>query len=84
MCVCNITCYIASRDTIQVKATDLDSGALGHVVYSMSKMSRNKHAHQFTVDETTGDIYLARPLDYETTNVHHLDIVARDSVSVTL
>eukprot|EP00058_Branchiostoma_floridae_P002319 XP_002587807.1 hypothetical protein BRAFLDRAFT_92256 [Branchiostoma floridae] len=56
-------------------ATDGDAGSNGEITYSISE--GNAHG-TFTLDSYTGKLYLAKALDYESTNVYRLNITASD------
>ena len=59
----------------QITATDGDAGDDGAVVYSILSQSSNK----FTIHPNTGDVIVARSIDYETVQSYSLTVVARDS-----
>ncbi|CAL8349145.1 unnamed protein product [Arctogadus glacialis] len=60
---------------LAVKAGDLDTGANGQVVYFLSGGSRGV----FIVDQTTGRVITAAPLDREKTGAYNFDVHAADS-----
>ena len=60
---------------VEVKASDLDTGANGQVVYFLSGGSRG----MFIVDQNTGRIITAAPLDCEKTGLYGFDVHAADS-----
>lgn len=57
----------------QVKATDSDTGQNGQVHYILYNMS-----DLFHIDRENGKLYLKGQLDYESKQVHELNISARD------
>ena len=65
---------------LTTNATDSDIGANGRLTYTLVGRSR----HLFSVDATTGELWSARPLDYETARVHTLHVVAVDHGPVPL
>ena len=59
---------------IQVTATDADAGSNGEISYLLSGSDR------FIIDSVTGEITVARPLDYETViEPYTLTVIARDN-----
>ncbi|XP_023289907.1 fat-like cadherin-related tumor suppressor homolog isoform X2 [Orussus abietinus] len=66
---------------IAVFATDLDSEENGNVSYRIERGDRQK---QFTIDERTGQIMVAAPLDRESVASYMLEVHARDSGIPTL
>lgn len=61
---------------IQLQANDMDSGENGRITYSIQKGDR---LHQFAIEETTGYISVAAPLDRESISNYVLEIEARDN-----
>lgn len=57
-----------------VRATDPDSGAFGELTYNL----RGFGAEKFRTEVKSGDIYVAKPLDYETQKSYSLTMEARD------
>jgi hypothetical protein len=58
----------------EVNATDLDTGENAEIVYHIQHGSFN----DFAVDNRTGVITIAKPLDYDTRQNYTLEIVAAD------
>ncbi|ELT87522.1 hypothetical protein CAPTEDRAFT_92665, partial [Capitella teleta] len=63
---------------VRVKAEDRDHGLNGKVIYSLSSHTQLKHGDVFGMDEETGEIYVQGVIDYETTPVYNLAVVALD------
>ena len=59
----------------QVNATDLDSGSLGTVRYSITS---EQEESLFIVDPVSGDLYANGVLDRETKDAYSLTIAAKD------
>ncbi|XP_002037796.2 cadherin-related tumor suppressor [Drosophila sechellia] len=55
---------------------DADEGLNGDVYYSLAK---GNEAGQFNLDSATGQLSLARRLDRESQEIHHLIVVAKDA-----
>ena len=65
---------------LQVTATDLDEGLSGQVVYSLPrKPSQIESSSFFGINKNTGWIYLLKPLDFESKEIHELVVTAQDS-----
>ncbi|XP_058790848.1 cadherin-related tumor suppressor [Phymastichus coffea] len=65
---------------LRVYTQDADEGLNGDVFYSLETMTNDEHQEgQFTIDEATGQISLARRLDRETRDNYHLTVVAHDA-----
>lgn len=62
----------------QVHATDLDLGDNGRVTYEINRRQSDPN-EVFSINETTGVVYLNKPLDFETQAFHELIISARDN-----
>ncbi|KAM6939461.1 protocadherin-23 [Xenentodon cancila] len=62
----------------QVHATDRDLGDNGGITYDISRRQSDPN-YVFTINETTGWIYLNKPLDFETQAFHELIVIARDN-----
>ena len=58
---------------------DADSGENGRVSYAFTQSTVNTYQDMFSVDTNTGAVFLNEPLDYETVNIHNLEIVATDA-----
>lgn len=63
------------QTTLQVTATDLDSGENGRVTYSIIKGDNDG---QFTIDEDTGYLSVANKLDRESVSSYVLEVLAKD------
>ncbi|KAK0134170.1 Protocadherin-23 [Merluccius polli] len=62
----------------RVHATDRDLGRNGLVTYEINRRQSDP-GEMFSVDESTGVIYVNKPLDFETQPFHELIISARDN-----
>ncbi|XP_078145977.1 protocadherin-23 [Centroberyx gerrardi] len=62
----------------QVQATDLDLGDNGQITYEINRRQSDSN-EVFFINETTGVIYINKPLDFETQPFHELIISARDN-----
>uniref|UniRef100_A0A672IG76 Protocadherin-16 n=1 Tax=Salarias fasciatus TaxID=181472 RepID=A0A672IG76_SALFA len=62
----------------QVHATDLDLGDNGRITYEINRRQSDPNEF-FSINETTGTVYLNGRLDYETQAFHELIISARDN-----
>lgn len=62
----------------QVHATDLDLGDNGQITYDINRRQSDPN-EVFSINETTGVVYLNKPLDFETQAFHELIISARDN-----
>lgn len=58
----------------EVNATDLDTGENAEIVYHIQHGSFN----DFTIDNRTGVITIAKPLDYDMRQYYTLEIIASD------
>ncbi|XP_059589350.1 protocadherin gamma-A10-like [Alligator mississippiensis] len=59
-----------------VKATDLDEGINGHVIYSLQ--FKDQASQVFQLDSRTGDITVFRNLDYEESTLYEMEVRAHD------
>lgn len=66
---------IIGERLIQVIATDLDSLANGRITYGIASGDPN---HQFRIDQLSGWISVAGPLDRESTASYNLEVIALD------
>ena len=66
---------LVSSSVGQITATDEDAGNDGSVNYSILSQTSNK----FAIHPYTGEVVVARSLDYETAQLYSLTVVARDS-----
>uniref|UniRef100_I3JVC6 Protocadherin-16 n=1 Tax=Oreochromis niloticus TaxID=8128 RepID=I3JVC6_ORENI len=62
----------------QVQATDYDLGDNGRLTYEINRRQSDP-SEVFSINETTGVVYLNKPLDFETQAFHELIINARDN-----
>ncbi|XP_069545867.1 protocadherin-23 [Brachyistius frenatus] len=62
----------------QVHATDLDLGDNGRITYEINRRQSDPN-EVFSINETTGVVYLNKPLDFERQAFHELIISARDN-----
>lgn len=62
----------------QVRAADLDLGDSGRVTYEINRRQSDP-GEVFSINETSGVVYLNKPLDYETQAFHELIVSARDN-----
>lgn len=67
---------LVGTQLLRVYTSDADEGLNGDVFYSLEN---EQHDGQFTIDEATGLISLARQLDRETRDNYHLTVVAHDA-----
>lgn len=63
---------------LEVKAIDLDQGSNSHVLYFLSSSSHS----MFIIDQSTGRIITAAPLDREKTSSYIFEVCATDSSPV--
>ncbi|KAM3612183.1 uncharacterized protein V6R79_004086 [Siganus canaliculatus] len=63
---------------IQVNATDLDEGANGDVVYSLSKSMNENILNLFDINQLTGEITVKGLIDYEEKDKYEIEIQASD------
>ncbi|XP_041838939.1 protocadherin-23 [Melanotaenia boesemani] len=62
----------------QVHATDRDQGENGRIFYEINRRQSDPY-EVFSINETTGLVYLNKPLDFEIHPFHELIISARDN-----
>lgn len=62
----------------QVRAADLDLGDNGRITYEINRRQSDPN-EVFSINETSGVVYLNKLLDYETQAFHELIISARDN-----
>ena len=63
---------------VKVRATDIDAGANGQVLYSFSTKTLHSYGHLFGINNRTGEIFVKSKLDYEQGDSYTLSITARD------
>ncbi|XP_068443552.1 protocadherin gamma-C5-like [Clinocottus analis] len=77
----NVTVHennVAGSLLLKVEATDADEGVNGEIEYVFAEHTPQKLLSIFNLHPGTGDISLARPLDYESSPMHEIDIIAKD------
>ncbi|XP_029439957.1 protocadherin gamma-B1-like [Rhinatrema bivittatum] len=62
---------------IQLKASDVDEGANGEIVYSFTNIAESVH-DKFSLDTKTGEIRVKEHLDYEETQFFEMNAEAKD------
>uniref|UniRef100_UPI0037E89D79 protocadherin-23-like n=1 Tax=Semicossyphus pulcher TaxID=241346 RepID=UPI0037E89D79 len=62
----------------QVHASDLDLGENARITYEINRRQSDPN-EMFSINETSGVVYLNKPLDYEAHSFHELIISARDN-----
>lgn len=55
-------------------AFDADSGVNAELIYRIQKGASN----DFSINETTGAVFVFRKLDYDQRNTYHVEIIAFD------
>nr|AUG84419.1 Pcd11x [Platynereis dumerilii] len=68
----------------KVHASDKDAGLYGQIRYSFSSRTQDTHGAVFGIKNTTGEIYVKGEVDYETSPVYHLVVLADDRGSDTI
>ena len=63
---------------LRVSATDPDEGDSGRVVYDFNKATSASCGSDFTIGNTTGEIFLRRGLDFERRSSYELVVIASD------
>ena len=61
-----------------VRATDLDSGRFGEIVYGLSDKTVHLYAELFSINATNGSITMTRQLDFEAATEYDLVATARE------
>ena len=70
---------IAAGSTItRVRATDADSGPNGDITYGFAGRTQANYGNIFGIDNTTGIIYLKKPLDFESQATYLMTVLGRD------
>lgn len=64
---------------LTVSAHDADAGQNGQIAYAFTARTQEKMGEVFSIDASTGEIYLTQELDFETENSYQLVVVASDS-----
>ena len=63
---------------IKVHATDIDEGLNGEIMYSFTSHTQQNLGDTFGIDNSTGEIYLKRQLDYEDETFYQLIVMGKD------
>ena len=63
---------------IKVHATDIDEGLNGEIMYSFTTHTQETLGDTFGIDNSTGEIYLKRQLDYEDETFYQLIVMGKD------
>ena len=63
---------------IKVHATDIDEGLNGEIMYSFTSRTKQNLGDTFGIDNTTGEIFLKRQLDYEDETFYQLIVMGKD------
>ncbi|XP_075959669.1 protocadherin gamma-C5-like [Anarhichas minor] len=77
----NVTVHennVAGSVLVKVEATDADEGVNGEIEYVFAEHTPQKLLSIFHLHPGTGEISLVRPLDYESSPMHEIDITAKD------
>ncbi|XP_043924984.1 putative protocadherin beta-18 isoform X6 [Protopterus annectens] len=74
----NAVNYVA----LKVTATDLDDGPNGDITYAFSHISES-NGRIFKLNNKTGEITVAEPLDFEDRNIYQMEVQARDGGGLT-
>ncbi|XP_026883861.2 protocadherin gamma-C5-like isoform X31 [Electrophorus electricus] len=67
-----------SNDIMRVSAVDLDEGPNGEIEYFFAEKTSDAIREMFDINTKTGMISVKGPLDYEQTNLHKFDVLAKD------
>ncbi|XP_059918563.1 protocadherin gamma-C5-like [Gadus macrocephalus] len=65
-------------EIVRVKATDADEGLNGEIEYFFREQTIDSILALFDIEHLTGAIVVKGDLDYEESNVHRFDVVAKD------
>ena len=63
---------------VTVHATDIDEGLNGEIMYSFTTHTQQTLGDTFGIDNTTGEIFLKRQLDYEDETFYQLIVMGKD------
>uniref|UniRef100_A0A8D3CMS5 Cadherin domain-containing protein n=1 Tax=Scophthalmus maximus TaxID=52904 RepID=A0A8D3CMS5_SCOMX len=66
---------------VTVSATDADEGVNGHVTYEFDHISDESN-NVFSLDQTTGEIKVSGPIDYEELSAYEIQITAKDGLGL--
>ncbi|KAG7518528.1 protocadherin gamma-A10-like [Solea senegalensis] len=66
---------------VTVSATDADEGVNGDVTYEFDHISDDNN-NVFSLDQTTGEVKVSGPIDYEELSVYELQITAKDGLGL--
>ncbi|KAL2077332.1 hypothetical protein ACEWY4_026836 [Coilia grayii] len=69
---------------VTLRATDLDAGENGQVIYAFDHSLKNKALDIFEINAVTGDITVKGPVDFEDQNSYEIDVQAADKGPVAL
>ncbi|XP_067112863.1 protocadherin alpha-8-like [Osmerus mordax] len=69
---------------LRINATDLDDGQNAEVIYLFSQQGQRGAYDIFAINQSTGEITVARPLDFETTSAYEIRVEAQDRGSTPL
>ncbi|XP_029587747.1 protocadherin alpha-7 isoform X11 [Salmo trutta] len=69
---------------LRLRATDLDDGANGQVIYTFDNSLKNRAFDYFEIDAVTGEITIKGLVDFEEQSVYEIDVQASDKGQVTL
>ncbi|XP_053612955.1 protein dachsous isoform X2 [Plodia interpunctella] len=64
---------------LEIQAIDKDTGNNARITYRIASDNNSNNEEYFNVQATTGWVYLAKPLDRETTSKHRISIIASDN-----
>ncbi|XP_064181972.1 protocadherin gamma-C5-like isoform X2 [Anguilla rostrata] len=65
-------------EIFNVKATDLDEGLNGEIEYFFGDQTPEEITALFHINKQTGDVLVNGQLDYEQSNLHKFDVLAKD------
>ena len=63
---------------VKVHATDIDEGLNGEIMYSFTSHTQQTLGDTFGIDNSTGEIFLKRQLDYEDVKFYQLLVMGKD------
>uniref|UniRef100_A0A3Q2CTP1 Cadherin domain-containing protein n=1 Tax=Cyprinodon variegatus TaxID=28743 RepID=A0A3Q2CTP1_CYPVA len=66
---------------LTISATDLDEGVNGHIVYSLTEMSRLDPEKMFSLNTNSGELTVKGRIDYEENQAFEIRVQARDKGS---
>ena len=65
----------------KVSAADADEGEFGVISYRFSDSTMQMFPHTFSIDETTGEIFIRNTIDFETRPLYTLEVLASNKGS---